>query len=74
LLGADCGAESRGTAYQHEFPESLLAGRNYQEYTDEAYEPDYFDCQIMAVHFYNNLAFIHKGVNNEGGTLLLSWH
>jgi hypothetical protein len=47
------------------FFKSLIDGLNHQEFTVE-YTPTYFDEHIVAMHFYHNLIFIYKGVNNEG--------
>lgn len=44
----------------------LTDGLNYEEFVDESYEPTYSDKNIVAVHFYHNLAFIQKGTNAEG--------
>lgn len=48
------------------FFRSLIHGLNYQEFTRGDYTPTYFDQHIVGMHFYHNLIFIHKGVNNEG--------
>lgn len=42
----------------------LLDGLNYMEFEGE-YEPTYFDRHIVSMHFYHNLVFIYKGLNNE---------
>ena len=39
---------------------------NYEEFLLNEYEPTYFDKHVVSVHFYHNMIFIHKGVNNEG--------
>ena len=39
---------------------------NYEEYLIPGYKPTYFDKHIVAIHFYHNLIFVYKGLNNEG--------
>ena len=51
------------------FFKSLVDGLNYEEFTLEGYQPTYFDKHIVAMHFYHNLIFIYKGLNDEGGYL-----
>ena len=48
------------------FLKSLVDGLNYAEYLDPTYVPTYFDRHIVALHFYHNLVFVYKGVNDEG--------
>ncbi|GAA1789594.1 hypothetical protein GCM10009682_09490 [Luedemannella flava] len=45
---------------------SLVDGLNYEEFVDEDYHPTYTDLNVVAAHFYHNLAIIEKGVNAEG--------
>jgi hypothetical protein len=52
------------------FFKSLIDGLNYEEFTSEEYTPTYFDKHIIAMHFYHNLIFIYKGLNNEGSNAL----
>jgi hypothetical protein len=52
------------------FLKSLVDCLNHEEFTQEGYTPSYFDRHIVGVHFYHNLAFIHKGENDEGSNLL----
>lgn len=52
------------------FFKSLIDGLNYEEFTSEEYTPTYFDKHIIAMHFYHNLIFIYKGLNNEGSNML----
>ena len=49
------------------FFKSLADGLNFVERLD--YEPNYFDRHITGVHFYHNLCFIEKGVNDEPTSL-----
>ena len=52
------------------FLKSLVDCLNYEEFTLEGYSPSYFDRHIVAMHFYHNLAFIQKGMNDEGSNWL----
>lgn len=52
------------------FLKSLVDCLNYEEFTQEAYQPSYFDRNIVGVHFYHNLAFFQKGKNAEGSNVL----
>jgi hypothetical protein len=52
------------------FLKGLIDGLNYEEFMPDDYAPSYFDKHIISVHFYHNLAFIYKGVNNEGSNTL----
>lgn len=47
------------------FLKGLVDGLNHIEFENEAYEPDYYDRHITAMHFYHNIVFIQKGLNNE---------
>jgi demethylmacrocin O-methyltransferase len=49
---------------------SLIDGLNYEEFALDEYTPSYFDKHIISMHFYHNLLFIYKGLNNEGSNLL----
>ena len=51
------------------FLKSLADGLNYQEFVGD-YEPNYFDKHVTSLHFYHNLAFVHKGLNDEPGSFL----
>jgi Rhamnosyl O-methyltransferase/CmcI len=44
----------------------LVDGLNYEEYTDEGYEPSYTELHVRGVHAYHNLVFVDKGLNAEG--------
>ena len=48
--------------YFKTLPDSL----NHQEIANKNYTPSYLDQHIVSAHFYHNLVFIHKDVNNEG--------
>jgi hypothetical protein len=47
------------------FLKGLIDGLNHQEFPTMAYEPSYFDRHVVAMHFYHNLVFLQKGVNDE---------
>jgi demethylmacrocin O-methyltransferase len=48
----------------------LIDGLNYEEFVCDEYTPNYFDRHIISMHFYHNLLFIYKGLNNEGSNIL----
>jgi len=50
------------------FLKQLTDGLNYCEYRIKDYKPSYFDKNIVAIHFYHNIVFIQKGLNNEVST------
>lgn len=50
------------------FFRSLIHGLNYKELETIDYSPSYFDENILSIHFYHNLIFIHKGNNKEEST------
>lgn len=52
------------------FLKSLIDGLNHEEFMQDDYAPGYFDRHIVSIHFYHNLAFIYKGLNNEGSNIL----
>lgn len=52
------------------FFKCLTDGLNYEEFTFDGYTPSYFDRHIVGMHFYHNLVFIYKGLNNEGSNIL----
>ena len=45
---------------------NLADGLNYEEFDNPFYRPTFFDEHIVSIHFYHNLIFIYKGLNNEG--------
>ncbi len=52
------------------FLKSLVDGLNHVEFLSPDYVPSYFDKHIVALHFYHNLVFVYKGVNDEGSEFL----
>ena len=52
------------------FFKSLVDGLNYEEFMSEQYQPTYFDRHIVAMHFYHNLLFVQKGLNEGGSNML----
>ncbi len=48
----------------------LIDGLNYEEFIRPGYVPSYYDKHIVGMHFYHNLVFIRKGLNNEGSNLI----
>ena len=54
------------------FMKSLTDCLNHQEIIDENYEDSYFDKNIISIHFYHNLVFIHKGENKEKSNMILN--
>lgn len=59
---------ARGTIYH--FFKALIDGLNYQEFMISDYEKTYYDCTIISMHFYHNMIFIYKGVNEEPSNYL----
>ncbi len=51
------------------FLKGLTDGLNYEEFRNPAYEPSYFDKNIVGISFFHNLVFIEKGNNTEGSNL-----
>ncbi|MCS3753164.1 hypothetical protein GGP79_001109 [Salinibacter ruber] len=51
------------------FFKSLVDGLNFEEFEDDEYEPNYFDRHITEIHFYHNMVFIRKGINNDGSNV-----
>jgi len=54
------------------FFKSLVDGLNYEELEIENYEANYYERNIVSIHFYHNLIFIQKGLNNEGSNLVVN--
>ena len=52
------------------FFKRLVDGLNYAEFERPSYSPTYYDRHVTGVHFYHNLVFVQKGLNNEGSNLL----
>ena len=51
------------------FLKALVDGLNHREFLHRP-EPGYFDRHIVAAHFYHNLVFIKKGLNDEPSNVL----
>lgn len=49
---------------------SLVDCLNWQEIHQPTYTPTQFDLGLIGLHFYHNMAFLHKGTNREGSTEL----
>ena len=49
---------------------NLIDGLNYKEYLDPSYKPSYFDLNIVSIHFYHNMIFIHKNDNLENSNVV----
>lgn len=47
------------------FFKSLTDGLNHKEIINPAFKENYYDKNIVSIHFYHNLIFIYKGDNNE---------
>jgi demethylmacrocin O-methyltransferase len=47
------------------FFKNLTDSVNFMEFTKANYEPTYYDLHITSIHFYHNLIFIHKNLNDE---------
>jgi hypothetical protein len=62
------GSSDKGNASQTmmTFFKSLTDGLNYAEFIDPGYVPSDYDQHIVSMHFYHNLLFIYKGLNDEG--------
>ena len=57
-----------GTIY-HYF-KKLLDSLNHEEFMLPNYKKNYFDKHIISMHFYHNMIFIYKGINNEPSNYL----
>lgn len=53
----------KGTIY--EYFKNKIDALNYMEFEIENYQPNYYDKNIVAIHFFHNMIFIHKQDNNE---------
>lgn len=49
------------------FFKRLVDCLSHQEFIHPGYTPNYFDQHIVAIHFYRNQVFIHKGDNTAQG-------
>ena len=54
------------------FFKSLTDAMNNQEFELTGYEQNYYDQYIVSMHFYHNLIFIHKGINDEKSNVLIN--
>ena len=52
------------------FFKGLTDGLNHKEFIKQDFEPNYFDKHIISMHFYHNLIFIYKGLNDEPSNLV----
>jgi hypothetical protein len=63
-----CGGSSEvqgGARTSMEFFKRLIDGLNHQEFELADYHPTYYDRHIVSIHFYHNIIFIQKGLNDE---------
>jgi hypothetical protein len=54
------------------FFKSLIDGLNHEELMISEYQKTYYDKHIVAMHFYHNMIFIEKGLNNEPSNYLVN--
>ena len=61
-----------GVATSMNFLKQLADGLNHREFPDRKrdHTPDYLEQNIVALHFYHNIAFIQKGLNDEPSNVL----
>lgn len=52
------------------FFKSLTDCLNYEEFDNPYYNINYFDKNIVSIHFYHNMVFIYKGKNAEGSNII----
>ncbi|MCF4102124.1 class I SAM-dependent methyltransferase [Gillisia sp. M10.2A] len=50
----------------------LIDGLNHKEFNNPGYDPNYFDLNIISMHFYHNLIVIYKGLNNEPSNFMVN--
>ncbi len=49
---------------------ALTDSLNYIEFPDPEYVPNYYDKNIIGIHFYHNIIFLQKGSNNERSNIV----
>ena len=54
------------------FFKSLIDSLNHNEFIIEEHEKNYYDRYIISMHFYHNMIFIYKGVNNEPSNIVVN--
>lgn len=54
------------------FFKSLVDGLNHAEFIIPEYQPTYYDLNIKSIHFYHNMIFIYKGLNNEKSNIVIN--
>ena len=52
------------------FLKGLIDGLNHREFTIPNYGPSYLERSVVAMHYYHNLAFIQKGLNDEASNII----
>ncbi len=52
------------------FFKQLTDALNHKEFLISNYQPTYYDQHIVGMHFYHNLIFLEKGVNDEKSNIL----
>ncbi len=67
----ECGGsmDKKATTTMNYF-KKLIDGLNYEEFPVPGYRADYFEENIVSIHFYHNIIFIKKGKNNKGSNVL----
>ena len=64
----DLGSRKTAMNYFKRLTDSL----NYEEIDNPWYKVSYFDRHIVGMHFYHNMVFIEKGLNNEGSNIIVN--
>lgn len=66
--GTSTDFNKEGTIYA--YFKSLIDSLNKEEFIIENYQQNYYDKHIVAMHFYHNLIFIFKGINDEPSNMV----
>lgn len=68
--GSSVNLNSEGTIMG--YFKNKLDGINHKEYLNPGYKKNYFDLNIVSMHFYHNMIFIYKGENQEASNVVVN--
>ncbi len=68
--GTSVDFNKKGTIYC--FFKSLIDGLNHEEFMITDYKKTFYDKHIVSMHFYHNMIFICKGINDEPSNYLVN--
>ncbi len=63
-------ADLRNPDTMMNFFKDLTDSLNSEEFLIDGYQKSYYDQHVVSMHFYHNMVFVHKGINDERSNIV----